>query len=186
VEQSDSIVSSLLSHISANEKELPPVETWNPPYCGEMDIIIKASGDWIHNNSPIGRKKLFKLFSTILLKQNDEYFLVTPVEKVKIQVDWQPFVITDFELVEHQGLACFRFTDNCDNQVMLVEQKQLAFSQFDGLSLPVIRVRRNLFASFSRSCYYRLIEQSDIVVKDNVQQVLISSNGQLFCLGKIS
>ncbi|MBV1910941.1 MAG: DUF1285 domain-containing protein [Kangiellaceae bacterium] len=181
----DTIVNSLLSHTNTNDGQLPPVEDWNPPYCGEIDITIKSDGQWLHNKTPIGRKRLFKLFSTILLRQRDDYFLVTPAEKVKMEVCWQPFVIIDFDIIKEAGQSCYLFTDQCDNQVLLNADDQLKFSKFEEQSLPIINIRRNLYASFSRSCYYRLIDQADVVAKGNVQQIQIQSAGQSFILGTI-
>ena len=76
---------------AASSKGLPPVELWNPDYCGEIDIRIDRDGCWFYQGTPIGRRKMQILFSRIIKKEADEYFLVTPVEKVKIRVDWMPF-----------------------------------------------------------------------------------------------
>ncbi|MEP2300406.1 MAG: DUF1285 domain-containing protein [Kangiellaceae bacterium] len=176
---------SLMSYLSQQEGQLPPVEAWDPAYCGEMDLVIKANGEWWHEKTPIGRKKLYKLFSTIIKKTGDEYFLVTPVEKIKIQVDWQPFVIVDFQLVEIEGVSCYEFIDNCDNKRLLTQLDQLSFSQFQQQALPIVNIRRNLYASFSRSCYYRLIEQADLVECKGGIVLQIKSNGLTFDLGKV-
>lgn len=174
---------SIMSYLSKQESQLPPVEEWEPAYCGEMDLVIKANGEWWHEQTPIGRKKLYKLFSTIIKKTDDEYFLVTPVEKIKIQVEWQPFVIIDFQIVKVNGVACYEFIDNCENKRLLSKLDQLSFSSFQQQSLPIINIRRNLFASFSRSCYYRLIEQADSVELDGCITIQIQSNGHTFNLG---
>ena len=83
---------------SLNKKGPAPVHLWNPPFCGNLDIRIARDGTWYYLGTPIGRKRLVKLFSTILRKDDDDYFLVTPVEKVGIQVDDAPFVAVDFEV----------------------------------------------------------------------------------------
>ncbi|MDP4990397.1 MAG: DUF1285 domain-containing protein, partial [Marivita lacus] len=79
-------------------KGLPPVHLWNPPFCGDLDMRIARDGTWFYLGTPIGRAPLVKLFSSILRKDGDKYFLVTPVEKVGITVDDAPFVATDFEV----------------------------------------------------------------------------------------
>ena len=78
-------------------KGLPPVHLWNPPFCGDLDMRIARDGTWFYLGTPIGRPELVRLFSTILRKDGDKYFLVTPVEKVGITVDDAPFVAVDFE-----------------------------------------------------------------------------------------
>ncbi|NEU34289.1 DUF1285 domain-containing protein, partial [bacterium LRH843] len=77
---------------------LPPVHLWNPPFCGDLDIRIARDGTWFYLGTPFGRPELVRLFSTILRKDDDKYFLVTPVEKVGITVDDAPFVAVDFDV----------------------------------------------------------------------------------------
>jgi len=184
VNSTNNILSSLADY-SSNDNNLPPVEQWNPEFCGDIDIVIKANGDWWHEGKPISRKRLSTLFSRVLIKQDGQYFLITPVEKLAIQVEWQPFVIVDFEIYQKAGQNCFLMLDNCNNKVRLNTRQQLEFSQFQGLSLPIINIRRNLFASFSRNCYYRLIEQATIVKHQQYETLHISSGGVDFCLGKV-
>lgn len=81
---------------------LPPVHLWSPPFCGDMDLIIKANGDWIHEGGKIKREKMVTLFSRILWFDNNEYFLVTPSEKVRIQVEDAPFLITQWRFLENE------------------------------------------------------------------------------------
>ncbi len=181
---SHSILNSL-ADFSSNEDKLPPVEQWNPEFCGEIDILIKANGDWLHNGSPISRKRLSIFFSRVLIKQDDQYFLITPVEKLAIQVEWQPFVIVDFEIYRESGQDCYLMLDNCNNKIRLNHPQQLQFSLFDRQSLPIINVRRNLYASFSRSCYYHLIEQATMVKHQQQEKLQISSAGIDFCLGTV-
>src|SRR2546428_6412050 len=70
----------------------PPVHLWNPPYCGDIDMRIAADGTWYYMKTPIGRPALVKLFASVLKKEADKYFLVTPVEKCGIAVDDVPFL----------------------------------------------------------------------------------------------
>jgi len=83
---------------AASKGGLPPVHLWNPPFCGDLDIRIARDGTWFYLGTPIGRKPLVRLFSTILKREGDQYFLVTPVEKVGITVDDAPFVAVDFDV----------------------------------------------------------------------------------------
>ncbi|MCW8876842.1 MAG: DUF1285 domain-containing protein [Kangiellaceae bacterium] len=170
---------------SIGESPMPPVEQWDPDYCGEMDIVLKADGSWIYGGTPFTRRKMQLLFSRVIKKENEQYFLVTPVEKLGIQVEYLPFVIIDFELVEHDAKPTYRFIDNCDNQVLLTEQSQWQLGKFQGQMLPSVCIRRNLFASFNRACYYRLVEEASIKQSNDVHQVVIQSNGIEFNLGSV-
>ncbi len=172
-----------LSQNADDSESLPPVESWNPKHCGQLDLTITSNGDWVHEGSPIVRKRLVKLFSRVLRKDELEYVLVTPVEKVSISVEWQPFVIIDFEIKTENGKNYFLMVDNCDNQVKLTDPEQLQFSTFQGQQLPVVHIRRNLFASFSRNCYYRLIEQANQEQVNGKAAITIHSAGKTFNLG---
>lgn len=89
---------SLNRLISELEKhQHAPTELWDPPYCGEIPIHIAANGDWFYQGSQIKRQALVKLFASVLVVEDDDYFLVTPAEKVKITVEDTPFVIVDWE-----------------------------------------------------------------------------------------
>ncbi|MEL6960684.1 MAG: DUF1285 domain-containing protein, partial [Pseudomonadota bacterium] len=78
---------------------MPPVDQWNPPFCGDLDMRIARDGTWFYQGTPIGRPGLVKLFASIIRKDGDAYFLVTPVEKVGITVEDAPFVAVDFDRV---------------------------------------------------------------------------------------
>ena len=90
-------IASVAKKIS--KKGTPPVHLWDPPFCGDLDIRIARDGTWYYLGTPIGRFELVKLFSSILRKDEDRYFLVTPVEKVGIKVDDAPFVAVDFSII---------------------------------------------------------------------------------------
>lgn len=169
---------------SIGDKPLPPVDTWNPDYCGELDLLIKSDGTWIYSGTPLTRHKIKLLFSRIIKKEGEQYFLVTPVEKVGIQIEWQPFIIIDYNVIERDNRRIYQFSDNLENKVLLTNTPQIEFSEYDGQRLPILQIRRNLFASFSRNCYYRLLNDADIVVKNNRNQVVINSNGLEFFLGE--
>jgi len=171
---------------AADSQSLPPVEKWNPEYCGELNLQIKKDGSWFYEGTPIGRRRMQNLFSRIIKKESDDYFLVTPVEKVKIQVEWMPFTIIDFDLVETESGKVLRFTDNCDNQFDLLDNEQWIVDESQGQPLPIVNVRRNLYASFSRSCYYRLLETAEFIEEGDQSHMQVISNGLIFSLGNIS
>ena len=174
---------------SIGDKPLPPVEQWDPDYCGELDLIIKADGTWLYGGTPLTRQKMKLLFSRIIKKEEDAYFLVTPVEKVAIEVEWQPFVILDYKKIMENDKEIFQFVDNFDNLIALTELSQLRLDnltlhQQQPQMLPIIQVRRNLFAGFSRNCYYRLMDEANISSHGDQHQAQITSNGLTFCLGR--
>src|SRR6201984_3814608 len=93
----------------------PPVEKWNPPFCGDLDMRIASDGPWFYLGTPIGRPALIRLFSTILKRENGKHFLVTPVEKVGIRVDDAPFLAVEMRTEDEGGDAGLRFRPNVDD-----------------------------------------------------------------------
>ena len=145
------------------ESEPAPVHLWNPPYCGELDIRITRDGNWHYNKSPIGRKRLVKLFSNILKKEGDFYYLVTPVEKIKIQVDDAPFLIVDIESKIVNGTQEIIFLTNTETEFSLSSKNPLRilFKNHTQEPSPYVVVRKNLEGLIDRKTFYRLIEKSD-------------------------
>ncbi len=129
---------------------------WNPPFCGDLDMRIARDGTWFYLGTPIGRPALVKLFSTILRKDGDNYFLVTPVEKVGITVDDAPFVAVDFNRqgdgLEFQTNVGDRFVAGPDNPIRVVRDPDT------GEPSPYILVRANLEALIDRKSFYRLVD----------------------------
>ena len=145
------------------ESEPAPVHLWDPPYCGELDIRITRDGNWHYNRSPIGRKRLVKLFSNILKKEGDFYYLVTPVEKIKIQVDDAPFLIVDIESKTVNGTQEITFLTNTETEFSLGSKNPLRilFKNHTQEPSPYVVVRKNLEGLIDRKTFYRLIEKSD-------------------------
>lgn len=137
----------------------PPVERWNPPLSGDIDIVIKVDGTWLHEGSPIVREKLMQLFASILKKEGDEYFLVTPVEKWRIRVEDAPFVV---QLISAEGSGQQQqlnvVTNVGDGFVMGKGHGLVMRRDGQGEDVPYVEVRAGLYAKFSRNAYYQLAE----------------------------
>src|SRR5690348_6021660 len=106
----DGLATAARDAASLPGKDLPPVHLWNPPFCGDLDMRIASDGTWFYMKTPIGRPALVRLFSTILKRENDKHFLVTPVEKVGIRVDDAPFLAVEMieDWTENGRLLRFR------------------------------------------------------------------------------
>ena len=144
----------------AKGKGLPPVHLWNPEFCGDLDMRIARDGTWFYLGTPIGRPGLVRLFSTILRKDGDKYFLITPVEKVGITVDDAPFVAVDFETEGAGETQTLTFETNVgdsavagpDNPIRVVRDPE------SGEPSPYILIRANLEALIDRKSFYRLVD----------------------------
>ena len=158
---------------------LPPVHLWHPEHCGEIDIVIRADGIWMHEGSPIGRKELVRLFSTVLRLDPDGYHLVTPVEKLKIAVEDLPFRAVAVEAVEG-GL---RFTIDAGDVVEAGPEHAITIETdpATGEPAPRLHVRGGLEARISRPVFYELVERAEEV--DG--RLIVRSGGAVFPLGPL-
>ncbi|MGJ5617970.1 DUF1285 domain-containing protein [Sulfitobacter sp. MF3-043] len=145
---------------AAKTRGLPPLEKWNPPFCGDLDMQIKRDGTWFYQGTPIGRRELVKLFATILWREGDKYFLVTPVEKVGITVEDAPFVAVDFEAEGTGEAQNLRFETNLGDFSVAGPNAPIRVVRDEntGEPSPYVRIRRNLEALIDRKSFYRLVD----------------------------
>ena len=143
------------------EKGLPPVHLWEPDYCGDIGMKIARDGQWYYNNSPIGRKKLVRLFSTILRHDKDgEHYLVTPVEKIRVEVEDAPFVATLMQVSGAGQEQVLRFETNVGDFTEAGPEHHMRFENdaVSGEPSPYVHVRARLEALIARPVFYDLVE----------------------------
>jgi hypothetical protein len=171
------------AQLSKHQKILPPVESWNPPYCGEIDIHIKANGDWFHEGTAFKRLPLVKMFASVLIKEInhelDEYFLVTPAEKVKIKVDDAPFVITQWRWLDEKE-TIMQVCTNLDDEFIIDREHPLIVNEQGDL---YVTVRRNLLAKVHRNVYYQWVDIATEKKTESCTELLLNSAGCQFLLG---
>ncbi|WP_438810636.1 DUF1285 domain-containing protein [Roseobacter cerasinus] len=152
---------SLTASLTAvKTRGMPPVHLWNPPFCGDLDMRIARDGTWFYEGTPIGRPGLVKLFSSILKKEGEKYFLVTPVEKVGITVEDAPFVAVDFEVTGEGEGQVLSFTTHVDDTAVASADLPIRVVRDDesGEPSPYVRVRAELEALIDRKSFYRLVD----------------------------
>ena len=164
-------------------RALPPVHLWNPAHCGDIDIRIARDGAWFYDGSPIGRPALVRLFSTVLRKDPDGFHLVTPAEKLRIQVDDAPFLATR---VDRLGDA-LRFLTNVGDEVdagpdhpITVEHEEAT-----GEPSPYLHVRRGLMARLTRPVFYELVDMAQTRETSSGEELGVWSGGAWFGLGRV-
>ncbi|NCO20949.1 MAG: DUF1285 domain-containing protein [Rhodobacterales bacterium] len=145
---------------AASKGGLPPVHLWNPPFCGDLDIRIARDGTWFYLGTPIGRKPLVRLFSTILKREGDQYFLVTPVEKVGITVDDAPFVAVDFDVAGTGPDQNITFHTNVADSMTAGADHPIRVQRNpdNGEPSPYVMVRGGMEALIDRKSFYRLVD----------------------------
>ena len=167
----------------SGQKGLPPVHLWNPPFCGDLDIRIASDGTWFYLGTPIGRQPLERLFSTILKREGDKFFLVTPVEKVGIRVDDAPFMAVEMEKDRDEAHRVLRFRTNVDDWVTCDAVHRLRFEQGnDGGLTPYLHVRAGLWAKVTRALYYDLVDMGEERMVDGQPMFGVESAGEFFAM----
>jgi hypothetical protein len=145
---------------NAMPKGAPPVHLWNPPFCGDLDMRIAADGTWYYLKTPIGRPALVKLFASVLKREGDKYYLVTPVEKCGIVVEDAPFLAVELKVETGASRRILHFRTNVDDWVACGLQHALRFEpepEPGGLR-PYLHVRADLWAKVTRALLYDLVE----------------------------
>ncbi len=171
----------------------PPVHLWNPPFCGDIDMRIAADGTWFYQKTPIGRPALVKLFASILKREGDKYFLVTPVEKVGIHVEDVPFLAVEMTVIEAEqdvrlnvpAAPVLRFRTNVDDWVDAGPCHALRFEpEATGGLKPYLHVRRDLWAKVTRALFYDLVERGEERVVEGRPMFGIASGGEFFAMAE--
>lgn len=168
---------------NAGKDGLPPVERWNPPYCGDIDMEIRADGTWFYMGTPIGRPALVRLFSTVLRRdEDDKTYLVTPVEKIGIRVQDAPFVAVEMSVSEENGEQVLTFRTNVGDVVKAGADNPLRFvvtGKTEQLK-PYILVRGRLEALVNRAVTYDLLALGEEVEIEGEAMYAIRSGGETF------
>ncbi len=172
--------------LSLQQPHLAPVELWDPAFCGDIPIRIDRHGDWYYLDSKIQRPQLVQLFASVLTRQQQEYFLLTPVEKVRIQVEDAAFVVVAIEQQSSQAGSAVIATTNLGEQVLIDAEYPLFLqAQTDGQLLPYLQLWRGLTAKFNRSAYYQLVDLALPVQVAGKNTLQINSAGISFTLGML-
>ncbi|MBA3898014.1 MAG: DUF1285 domain-containing protein [Sphingomonadaceae bacterium] len=140
------------------ERRLPPVEQWSPTHCGDSEMRIARDGSWFHQGSPIGRAAMVRLFSTILRRDGDSYVLVTPAEKLDIEVEDAPFAAVEVKSEGEGRARNLAFRLNTGDLVAAGPANALRFEQRDDGPHPYLHVRGGMEALVARPVYYELAQ----------------------------
>jgi uncharacterized protein len=165
-------------------KGLPPVELWNPPFCGDLDMRVASDGTWFYLKTPIGRPALVKLFASVLKREDDKYFLVTPVEKCGIEVDDAPFLAVELNVEDGADGRVLNFRTNVDDWIACGPEHKLRFEPEEGTGglKPYLHVRRGLWAKVTRPLFFDLVELGEERDVDGIAMFGVASGGMFFAM----
>src|SRR6478609_11202068 len=171
----------------ASRKGPPPVHLLNPPFCGDLDMRIASDGTWFYLKTPIGRPALVKLFASVLKREGDRYFLVTPVEKCGITVEDAPFLAIAMQVEGRSPGQVLRFVTNVGDEVPCGPEHPLRFESETGTGglKPYLLVRRNLWAKVTRALFYDLVELGEERCVGGVRLYGVVSQGEFFAMAPV-
>ncbi len=174
---------AMVARAGKSGRGLPPVERWNPEFCGDLDIVIKRDGTWFYMGTPIGRMPLVRLFSTVLRKDTDgKTYLVTPVEKIGITVEDAPFIAVEMNAHDGENGQTLSFRTNVGDIVEAGPDNPFRFVTVagnDGIK-PYVLVRGRLEAVLARPVMYELISYGEEIDLDGRMMFAVRSNGKVF------
>lgn len=174
---------ALVARAGGTKKGLPPVEKWNPEFCGDLDMEIRGDGTWFYMGTPIGRHSLVKLFSTVLRKDEDgKTYLVTPVERIGIRVEDAHFIAVEMNAAQIEGEQVITLRTNVDDIVEVGPENPMRFvtvEENDGVK-PYVLVRGRLEALLARPVMYELIAHGEEIEVNGKLMFAIRSKGEVF------
>jgi uncharacterized protein len=179
---------AIAAGLPRENKGLPPVERWNPPFCGDIDMRIGTDGTWFYQKTPIGRPSLVKLFASVLKREGEKYFLVTPVEKVGIVVDDAPFIAVEMNTSGGNNGRVLQFRTNVDDWIPAGPDHALRFEpqpKTGGLK-PYLHVRRDLWAKVTRALFYDLVALGEECDVNGKMMFGVFSQGEFFAMAEAS
>jgi uncharacterized protein len=179
---------AIAAGLPRENKGLPPVERWNPPFCGDIDMRIGADGTWFYQKTPIGRAALVKLFASVLKREGDKYVLVTPVEKVGIVVDDAPFLAVEMNASVGNAGRILQFRTNVDDWISAGPGHALRFEpqpKTGGLK-PYLHIRRDLWAKVTRALFYDLVALGEERDVEGKTMFGVFSQGEFFAMAEAS
>ncbi len=174
---------ALISRAARAGKGAAPVDKWNPDFCGDLDMEIKADGTWFYMGTPIGRMPLVQLFSSVLRKDEDgNTYLVTPVEKVGIRVEDAHFLAVEMDVSGSGEGQVLTFRTNVGDVVEAGPEHPLRFVDEDetGGLKPYLHVRGRLEALVARPVMYQLAEIGEEIDVDGRAMFCLRSKGEIF------
>lgn len=177
-------------------RSIPPLEKWHPENSADMDLVIKANGEWWHEGGHMTRESLVSLFATILWKEDNngsaEYFLKTPVQKLRIQVEDAPLLINDVGIVKEDEISWLEFTTTTGDVVRLDDEHPITLKAYNPKSnqdaatetqiRPYMPIRNNLTALIGRNTFYHLTEIGELTEQNGQAVLTLRSGGKSYQL----
>lgn len=174
-----SIVQDLKSAQGGHKRSIPPLEQWQPKHCGKMDLKVFANGEWWHEGQLIKRPAMIELFATVLWKEEDKFYLKTPVEQIEIEVEDEPLFVNQVDQVEIAGKIYLQLTTTTQDVVIVDEDHPIFMRAFQGELRPYVHVRFGINALIQRAAFFHLVEMGELTDDAEGEAKLCLQSGDL-------
>ena len=162
---------------SSHKRSIPPLDQWHPKHCGAMDLKVKANGEWWHEGQLIKRQSMIDLFSTVLWKDDEKFYLKTPVEQIEIEVEDEPLFVNSVEQIQLEGLNYIQLSTTTQDVVIVDQEHPIFIREFDGELRPYVHVRFGINALIQRASFFHLIEMGELMENQQGESILLLKSG---------
>ena len=163
----------------SHKKSIPPLEQWNPKYCGAMDLKVLANGEWWHEGQLIKRQALIDLFSTVLWKEQEKFYLKTPVEQIEIEVEDEPLFVNQVDQVILDGQTYLQLMTTTQDVILVDEEHPIFMRSYKDEIRPYVHVRFGINAVIQRAAFMHLVEMGELTENVEGETVLSLKSGDL-------
>ena len=163
----------------SHKRSIPPLDQWHPKHCGKMDLKIKANGEWWHEGQLIKRQALVDLFSSVLWKEQDKFYLKTPVEQIEIQVEDEPLFINQVDMVEIGQQNYIQLITTHQDIVIVDAEHPIFMREYAGELRPYVHVRFGINALIQRAAFLHLVELGELSENAQGETILSLKSGDL-------
>ncbi|WP_420001578.1 DUF1285 domain-containing protein [Acinetobacter sp. LF10] len=163
----------------SHKRSIPPLDQWHPKHCGKMDLKVKANGEWWHEGQLIKRQALLDLFTKVLWKEEDKFYLKTPVEQIEIEVEDEPLLINHVDQIEIDGKSYLQVSTTNQDVVILDETHPIFMREYAGELRPYVHIRFGINALIQRQSFYHLVNYGSLSENAQGEAVLTLKSGDL-------
>ena len=164
---------------SGHKRSIPPLDQWHPKHCGAMDLKVLANGEWWHEGQLIKRQAMIELFATVLWKEEDKFYLKTPVEQIEIEVEDEPLFVNQVDQVEIAGKIYLQLTTTTQDVVIVDEDHPIFMREYQGELRPYVHVRFGINALIQRAAFFHLVEMGELLENEKGESILVLRSGDL-------
>ena len=163
----------------SHKRSIPPLDQWQPKHCGVMDLKVLANGEWWHEGQLIKRQPMIDLFATVLWKENDKFYLKTPVEMIEIEVEDEPLFVNQVDQVEINGMTYLQLGTTTQDLIVVDAEHPIFMREYKGELRPYVHVRFGINALIQRAAFLHLVELGELSENAQGETILSLKSGDL-------